>query len=387
VLGHGLRNGSSCSKGERPSARSGFHFDPCGPYREAVSQSPSVSLLEVEPDLADVLSDEQRAEAQRLWLPAAGEDKAGDVAGLLEQSGAFGAIVLEGMLIQALQISEDPTLRLIGPGSFVPLAHPPRSMPVTRARLLVPIPTRLVLLDDQLLIAARRWPWIVSGLYARMLEHSDRLATQLAICQLPRVEDRLMALMWLLAELWGRVTPAGIRLEISLSHEVLGGLVGARRPTVTLALSKLAERGSLIRHEDEWLILEAPVAPVSTEPTAPQLLLTARGSSAWAAHDGRSKTRKSSACSSSRSLRRASRSCGTGVAAASLRTKPVAYRRPVGEAVQRHAKQQADFLARQRRPPNESERGPPWSRAIRAWRKVTSLRPSARPDMRGSWIG
>ena len=136
MLGHGLRNGSSCSKGERPSARSGFHFDRCGLNFQAVSRSSSVSLLDIEPDLADVLSDEKRIEARQFWLPVAAEDKGGDVAGLLEQSAAIGAIVLEGMLIQALQISEDPTLRLIGPGSLVPPAHPPRSMPVTGARLL-----------------------------------------------------------------------------------------------------------------------------------------------------------------------------------------------------------------------------------------------------------
>ena len=250
-----------------------------------MSRSSSVSLLEIEPDLAEVLDDEQRGEVQRFLLPVAAVDKAGDVAGLLEESGAFGAIVLEGMLIEALQISEDPTLRLIGPGSFVPPANASRSMPVVGARLSVPVPTRLVLLGEELLIAARRWPRIVSSLHARMLEHSERLATQLAICQLPRVEDRLMALMWLLAESWGRVTPAGIRLPLSLSHEVLGGLIGARRPTVTLALSKLAEHGSLIRQEDDWLILESPAAPLSTEPKAPQLLLTPRRSSVWAAHD------------------------------------------------------------------------------------------------------
>jgi len=60
-----------------------------------------------------------------------------------------------------------------------------------------------------------------------------------------------MALMWLLAESWGRVTPAGIRLPLSLSHEVLGGLIGSRRPTVTLALTKLAEQGSLTRQDDD----------------------------------------------------------------------------------------------------------------------------------------
>src|SRR5262249_24589688 len=103
--------------------------------------------------------------------------------------------------------------------------------------------------------------------------------------QLPRVQDRLMGLMWLLAEFWGRVTPAGIRLPVSLSHEVLGGLVGARRPTVTLALSELAEGGSLIRHEDGWLILEPPATPLSSEPHAPQLMVTAPENSVWAAVD------------------------------------------------------------------------------------------------------
>ncbi len=245
----------------------------------------AISLLETEPDLADVLSDEQRTEAQQFLLPVADVDKGGDVAGALEESGAFGAIVLEGMLVQSLQISEDPTLRLIAPGSFVPSAHGQGSMPVGGARLFVPVPTRLVLLDERLLVAARRWPWIVSSLHARMLEHSERLATQLAICQLPRVEDRLMALMWQLAEFWGRVTPAGTRVPLSLSHEVLGGLVGARRPTVTLALSKLAKQGSLIRQGDEWLILEPPATPVSTEPKPPQLKLTDRGNSVRPAQD------------------------------------------------------------------------------------------------------
>ena len=283
VPGHAPING--CSKGERPRPRSGFHVDRCGLYVQVMDRASSISLLDVEPDLAGALSDEQRAEAQRFLLPVAAVAKRGDVAGLLERTGAFAAIVLEGMLIQALQIGEDPTLRLIGPGSFVPPADTAPSMPVLGARLTVPVPTRLVLLGQELLGAARRWPWIVSRLHARMLEHSEELATQLAICQLPRVEDRLMALMWLLAESWGRVTRAGIRVPVSLSHEVLGGLVGARRSTVTLALRKLAERGSLVRQADGWLILEPPAAPLGTEPKAPELLLTPPERSAWARQD------------------------------------------------------------------------------------------------------
>ena len=52
--------------------------------------------------------------------------------------------------------------------------------------------------------------------------------------------------MWLLAESWGRVTQAGIRLPLGLTHDVLGALVGARRPTVTLALRELTERGAIL---------------------------------------------------------------------------------------------------------------------------------------------
>ena len=74
-----------------------------------------------------------------------------------------------------------------------------------------------------------------------------------------------MAGMWLLAESWGRVTPAGTRVLISLSHEVLGGLVGARRSTVTLAVSRLAERGSLIRQDDEWLRQAVAAEPESKQ--------------------------------------------------------------------------------------------------------------------------
>lgn len=50
-------------------------------------------------------------------------------------------------------------------------------------------------------------------------------------------------------------------LPIELTHSALGGLVGARRPTVTLALSELTERGAIVRQRDGWLLLEEPKAP------------------------------------------------------------------------------------------------------------------------------
>jgi hypothetical protein len=67
-----------------------------------------------------------------------------------------------------------------------------------------------------------------------------------------------MAIMWLLAEKWGYVTRAGTVLPLALTHATLGYLIGARRPTVTLALGELAERGRLVKQDDGWLIIEPP---------------------------------------------------------------------------------------------------------------------------------
>jgi hypothetical protein len=118
--------------------------------------------------------------------------------------------------------------------------------------------TQVALLAGEVLLAVRRWPRLVAGLQVRMGEQQERLATQLAISQLPRVEDRLLSLMWLLSESWGQVTATGTRLRLDLTHEALGAMVGARRPTVTLALGTLAADGAIVRQGRGWLLLEHP---------------------------------------------------------------------------------------------------------------------------------
>jgi DNA-binding transcriptional ArsR family regulator len=62
-------------------------------------------------------------------------------------------------------------------------------------------------------------------------------------------------LFWLLAERWGRVGPDGVHVTLPLTHEVLAMLVGSHRPTVTIALQRLARAGLLIRERsDRWLL-------------------------------------------------------------------------------------------------------------------------------------
>jgi CRP/FNR family transcriptional regulator, cyclic AMP receptor protein len=79
----------------------------------------------------------------------------------------------------------------------------------------------------------------------------------------------LLTLFWHLAERWGRVTPDGVLLPLTLSHRMLGQLVGARRPTVSTALGALTRAGEVSRALDgTWLLtgspVGTPVAQVST---------------------------------------------------------------------------------------------------------------------------
>jgi CRP/FNR family cyclic AMP-dependent transcriptional regulator len=126
-------------------------------------------------------------------------------------------------------------------------------------------------LDDRFLLAARRWPRLVTGLFTQMQEQHDRLLLQLVVAEQPRVEDRLLLLFWQLSDRFGKVTPEGIAIRLSLTHEALGRLIGARRPTVSLALRTLGERGALVRRADRsWLVREWPddVAVTATGLTA-----------------------------------------------------------------------------------------------------------------------
>jgi len=93
-----------------------------------------------------------------------------------------------------------------------------------------------------------------------------------------------MAVMRLLPEAWGRVTPAGIRLPLSLPTRCLGGLVGARRPTVTLAWGQARRAGLAAQARGRMADRRAGCTPVSTEAKAPQP--AADGPTGfWAAHD------------------------------------------------------------------------------------------------------
>jgi CRP/FNR family transcriptional regulator, cyclic AMP receptor protein len=98
----------------------------------------------------------------------------------------------------------------------------------------------------------RFWPQLIQALLARAGRRVINLDVQRAISAQPRLEVRLALLLWHLAGRWGKVEPGGIRLPVPLTHQLLGQLIAAERPSVSHALARLSHSGLVTGHGDEW---------------------------------------------------------------------------------------------------------------------------------------
>jgi hypothetical protein len=171
-----------------------------------------------------------------------------------------GLLVIEGILTRDVVFAGRTTTELLGAGDLLrPWDDDVQldALPFT-ASWHVHEAAQLAVLDTRVAMAAGRWPPIATALGARHVRRARSLALQRAITQLPRVEDRLLVMLWALAERWGRVGPQGVRLPLNLPHRTLATLVGARRPSVTTALTGLSRAGLVERTGDGWLLRGDP---------------------------------------------------------------------------------------------------------------------------------
>jgi CRP/FNR family transcriptional regulator, cyclic AMP receptor protein len=222
-------------------------------------------LLELDPDLGQLL-DAERFAAARDELSVAvlplqsGEWNVDKLAGASPEH--IGLLVIDGIISREVLVWDTVSTELLGPGDVIRpwrindgdslLRHVVRWSALTRAHV--------ALLDRRLVARMLRYPEVNAVIIDRVVERALRLSLTQAISQLNRVDRRLQALFWHLAERWGRMTPEGVVIPLTLSHRLLGQLVGARRPTVSTALSQLARERALLRREDgTWLLKGAPV--------------------------------------------------------------------------------------------------------------------------------
>jgi CRP/FNR family transcriptional regulator, cyclic AMP receptor protein len=174
----------------------------------------------------------------------------------------LGLLVLDGLLARSVEVAGQRRAELVGPGDVI-RPWDPGDEQITGLRAdvawTVLEPARFGELDTTFARAAGHAPEVLSELLLRTIRRSQRMALQLAIGDLRRVDERLLALFAHLGNRWGRVTPDGIHVALRLTHELIGQLIGAQRPTVTTALGDLRRDGRLVKRPDRtWLLPASP---------------------------------------------------------------------------------------------------------------------------------
>lgn len=168
-------------------------------------------------------------------------------------TGGLGILVIDGVVDAEVGVGGRTASELLGAGDLIQPAgcvHDELLACGAAWRALEPV--RVAILDRRFVKRVRFWPQIHRALLRRAGGHAHDLNVQRAIAMQPRLEVRLTLMLWHLAARWGKVEPGGIRLSLPLTHQLLGRLIGAERPSVSHALARLARAGTVTRRGDEW---------------------------------------------------------------------------------------------------------------------------------------
>ncbi|GAC1437093.1 MAG: hypothetical protein NVSMB51_10020 [Solirubrobacteraceae bacterium] len=205
------------------------------------------SLLDADDDLAaeleirDRLAARQVARALLLEAPTGPCDLAPSFAAV---GHGPGLLILDGLVAAETRVGDRTATELLGAAD---LLQPPSQRADDLLERIdgwrVLCPTRLALLDGDFVERVGPWPQILQELLRRAGRRIANVDALRAIACQPRLEVRLVLLLWHFAARWGRVEPAGIRLTLPLTHRLLGQLASAERPSVSHALTRLAQAG------------------------------------------------------------------------------------------------------------------------------------------------
>ena len=216
-----------------------------------------IALLDVDPDLAgertqaEIASLRSRLTAPVYRLPV-GKMPIPQSPG---QGGALGFLVLKGLLLYEVAACGRATAELLGAGDLVrPWQRQSSDM--------LPIDVKWTVLEQVLLgdlgaltLGAADTGPLVEALVARCSDRAEAVAIQRSITAHVRVDVRVLAYLWHLADRFGVVLPGAVKLDVPLTHAVLARLIGARRPTVTTALQRLMQLGYLRREGRAFILL------------------------------------------------------------------------------------------------------------------------------------
>lgn len=189
------------------------------------------------PELAGKLTLPVRRLTRGAWRPAAPDPE------------TLGLLVVEGLLLRRTRLDAREFVEPVGPGCIVrPVAAAGvrwEALQNTTIATFDPQATRVLASDVRLLVAVTE----------RMQRRPQCLAQLMAATQAVSAEQRLLAVLGHLADLWGRPHPGGTLVPFRLTHSQLAGVIGVHRPTVSSALAALDRDGRVRRLPDRRLVL------------------------------------------------------------------------------------------------------------------------------------
>jgi CRP/FNR family transcriptional regulator, cyclic AMP receptor protein len=220
-------------------------------------------VLEEDPDLAQGMSPTAVRDAREhaiapLVEVVVGEWDPGRALAEVRASGGrgpHGLVMLDGVFMRELTTGSAVGSVLVGAGDVIwePKIDDAEFVP-RAARWTALTDVRLAVIDAGFLRRIAPWPQITLALLERAARQSEMLALQQTIgCQV-RVEDRVLMLLLALAERWGRVLKAGIRLDLPITVTALAELVAAHRQSVSAAVARLGRQGLIERSAHGWLV-------------------------------------------------------------------------------------------------------------------------------------
>lgn len=169
-------------------------------------------------------------------------------------------LVVEDGVALVTSVRAGATRRMVvavaGPGAvLLPPAPGERLDAVTDVRLtLVTAAAQASLLRVPSAAAA-----LVEALAEQLRERHESLAQFSSVRHVERVRDKLLQL----ARTHGKVVPGGVRLDLPLTHELVGEMVGSARETVTWAFAQLSREGFVSREGRSYRLAVAPEALAS----------------------------------------------------------------------------------------------------------------------------
>lgn len=168
-------------------------------------------------------------------------------------------LVEEGVLL-VTRLRPGATRRMIlgvaGAGTVLPRPGPDDRLEVLAAARVTVVPAAARAELATIPAAAEA---LLDRLTVGLRDAHESLGHFASVRHVERVRDKLLQL----AREHGRVVPGGIRLDLPLTHELLGEMVGSARETVTWAIAQLTREGFLKREGRFYRLAVSPAALAS----------------------------------------------------------------------------------------------------------------------------